>query len=467
MHDQPALAAAVARGEPVIPVFIWSPDEEGNWAPGGASRWWLHHSLDQLNQQLEKLGSRVIIREGNALTELMSLIDDTNAGAVYWTRRYEPAAIKRDSHIKTELRLHQVTAESFNGQLLFEPWEVETKQGRPYQVFTAFWKMCQTRASPDEPESAPSELPHPSKWPKSAKLKDLALLPKIAWDTGFTEAWKPGETAARHELHRFLESDVFDYETARDHPALPGTSRLSPHLHFGEISPRTIWHDTQKRLKRHSHNASSAETFLKEVGWREFAHHLLFHFPKTPHDPLRAEFAKFPWVKSPRHLKAWQQGQTGYPIVDAGMRQLWTTGWMHNRVRMIVASFLVKDLLIPWQKGSEWFWDTLVDADLANNTLGWQWTAGCGADAAPFFRVFNPVLQSQKFDADGDYIRHWIPELKKLSTKWIHAPWTASQSVLSAADITLDQTYPSPIVDHDEARQNALEAFHQISQKTT
>ncbi len=467
LQDQPALVAAVARGEPVIPVYIWSPDEDGDWPPGAASRWWLHHSLHQLNEQLEELGSRLIIRQGNALTELLSLIDDTGADAVYWTRRYEPAAIQRDSRVKTELRQRNVLAQSFNGQLLFEPWQIETKQGRPYQVFTAFWKTCLTQRTPDEPEPAPSDFLSPRPWPKSAKLNDLSLRPTIAWDTGFAERWVPGEKAARQELHRFLESPVFDYVTMRDLPALHGTSRLSPHLHFGEISPRTIWHETQRRLRQHSQDPTSAETFLKEVGWREFAHHLLFHFPNTPREPLRSEFANFPWINDNPRLKAWQTGQTGYPIVDAGMRELWTTGWMHNRVRMIVASFLVKDLLIPWQKGAEWFWDTLVDADLASNTLGWQWTAGCGADAAPFFRIFNPVLQSQKFDAEGHYIRRWVPELKNLPTKWIHAPWTASQSVLTAAGVTMDQAYPLPIVDHDEARHCALEAFRRISQKTS
>ena len=466
LEDQPALIAAVARGEPVIPVFLWSPEEEGDWAPGGASRWWLHHSLARLNEQLERLGSRLILRRGPAQQELESLIEETRAAAVYWTRRYEPAVIERDKRIKSELQQHGVVVQSFNGQLLFEPWEIQTKQERPYQVFTAFWKACLAHERPLEPEPTPSQIPSPAQWPKSLKLNDLKLLPKISWDGGLAEAWQPGAESARKELARFLKVAVSDYQTARDQPAVPGTSRLSPHLHFGEISPRTIWHETQRVIRQHASDSASAETFLREIGWREFAHHLLFHFPRTTHEPLRAEFAQFPWKADPVGLRAWQSGQTGYPIVDAGMRELWTTGWMHNRVRMIVASFLVKDLLIPWQAGAEWFWDTLVDADLASNTMGWQWTAGCGADAAPYFRVFNPILQSQKFESDGHYIRRWVPELAKLPPKWLHAPWEAPENVLETAGITLGGTYPSPIVDHGEARNLALESFRQISQKS-
>ena len=464
LEDQPALQAAVQRGESVIPVYIASPEEEGDWPPGAASRWWLHQSLSRLDDQLKSLGSRLIVRRGDSLSELRSLIKETEATAVYWTRRYEPSSIERDSRVKSELRKRGLFVESFNGQLLFEPWEVQTKEGRPYQVFTAFWKSCLARPQPDAPEPAPEQLHSPMRWPHSLTISDLDLEPQIRWDSGLRSTWQTGAASARDELHRFLESPVFDYTAARDRPAERGTSRLSPHLHFGEISPRTIWHETQTLLQgRHSNPfRSGAETFLKEIGWREFAHHLLFHFPRTIDEPLRAEFSRFPWRDDADGLSAWQRGQTGFPIVDAGMRELWSTGWMHNRVRMIVASFLVKDLLIPWQQGAAWFWDTLVDADLASNTLGWQWTAGCGADAAPYFRVFNPTLQSEKFDPTGEYLHQWLPELKPLPTPWLHAPWTAPIHVLNGAGVELGRTYPRPIIDHSEARLRALQALAQI-----
>ena len=462
LEDQPALRAAL--NDDVIPVFIWSPAEDGDWPPGAASCWWLHHSLLQLEVQLKALDSRLIVRRGEALTEIEALVEETGATQVYWTRRYEPAAIERDKRVKSKLREKSIDAESFNGQLLFEPWEIQTKDGRPYQVFTAFWKSCLAMHEPAEPTPAPRKLNAPDKWPKSDKIADLKLLPKIPWDSGFSQVWQPGCHSATRTLMSFLKSSIGDYQKGRDLPSQQGTSRLSPHLHFGEISPRRIWHEI--KAVTHHHNAGDvtvgAETYLKEIGWREFAHHLLFHFPHTANEALRDDFSRFPWAHDAKGLKAWQRGLTGYPIVDAGMRELWTTGWMHNRVRMIVASFLVKDLLIPWQRGAEWFWDTLVDADLANNSLGWQWTAGCGADAAPYFRIFNPKLQSEKFDVDGAYIRKWIPELELLPSKWIHSPDQAPADVLEKAKVRLGKTYPKPIVDHQQARDNALAAFEQI-----
>lgn len=465
IDDHPALRAAIERGEPVIPIFIWTPEDEGNWPLGAASRWWLHQSLLQLTEQLEGIRSKLIIREGKtALTELLALIEQTGAGGVYWTRRYEPACIERDKRIKVELRQRNLIAESFNGQLLFEPWEIQSKEGRPYQVFTAFWKCCLARHEPDEPEPAPRTLLAPAHWPKTLKVAELKLEPTLRWDLGLASNWKPGATSAKYQLQQFVDSTIGDYDSSRDQPSIAGTSRLSPYLHFGDISPRSIWHQIRKAYERHPQDQipSGANTFLKELGWREFAHHLLFHFPSTPTNPLRPEFSQFPWIDDQKSLRAWQHGQTGYPIVDAGMRELWSTGWMHNRVRMIVASFLVKDLLVSWQQGAAWFWDTLVDADLANNTLGWQWTAGCGADAAPYFRVFNPELQSAKFDSDGVYIRRWVPELADLPTKWIHAPFKAPESVLSAASVQLGKTYPKPIVDHAQARERALRAFKSL-----
>jgi deoxyribodipyrimidine photo-lyase len=360
--------------------------------------------------------------------------------------------------IKSALGEEGVRVTSHKGALLFEPWEIATKQEQPYRVFTPFWKACTSRPEPREPLTPPKQLTAPGAWPESVAIDDLALLPSISWDEGIRASWTPGENGARDRLEEFLDQGVLEYTDKRDLPAIDATSRMSPHLHFGEISPRTIWHETKRAHPR----SKGAASFLREVGWREFAHHVLFHFPDTTTKPLRPEFAEFPWDDAPGALSAWQRGQTGYPIVDAGMRQLWSIGWMHNRVRMIVASFLVKDLRVHWLEGARWFWDTLVDADLPNNTMGWQWTAGCGADAAPYFRVFNPLLQGQKFDPDGTYVREWVPELEKLPPKWIHRPWEAPEDVLRDAGVRLGESYPQPLVDHAAARNEALAAFDRI-----
>ena len=464
LDDNPALLAAAERGGPVIPVFIWAPEEEGAWPPGAASRWWLHQSLGQLEGDLRAVGARLIIRQGASLDQLLQLIDETGAEAVFWNRRYEPAAVARDTTVKQALRAQNLVAESFNGNLLFEPWEVATREGKPFQVFTAFWRAALSRPQPAVPLASPSRLAAPERWPDSLPLEELGLEPRIDWAVGFRETWQPGIAGAEIRLQTFLEDAAPRYKIARDYPAEPVTSKLSPHLHIGEISPRRIWHEVQSWLSvaRRSGTAEHGETFLKELGWREFAHHLLFHFPHTAEQPLRSRFERFPSEDNPQLLASWQKGRTGYPIVDAGMRELWHTGWMHNRVRMIGASFLVKDLLAPWSSGAKWFWDTLVDADLANNTLGWQWTAGCGADAAPFFRIFNPVTQSQKFDPRGVYLRHWLPELAALPDKWLHQPWESPPDILQTAGIALGTTYPMPLVDHGAARQRALEAFKSI-----
>jgi deoxyribodipyrimidine photo-lyase len=464
LSDNPALSAAVRQGGAVIPVFIWSPDEEERWQPGSASRWWMHQSLEQLARSLRQHGSRLLIRRGPALAAIRALVEETGATAVFWNRRYEPRVIERDRRVKELLRQDGLTVESFNGSLLFEPWTVMTQTGTPYQVFSAFWKSCLARLEPVCPEESPAHLRSPRRWPVSLKLAELGLEPTIDWAGGIRSCWRPGEAGAREQLERFVGEALADYPTGRDRPDQPGTSRLSPHLHFGEISVRQLWHTIHEPLdgKLPRPSSEAVRRFASELGWREFAHHLLFHYPETPEQPLRREFADFPWRPHRRHLRAWQRGNTGYPIVDAGMRELWHTGWLHNRVRMIVASFLVKDLLIPWQEGASWFWDTLVDADLANNTLGWQWTAGCGADAAPYFRVFNPVAQGEKFDPDGDYVRQWVPELAALSSEWIHRPWEAPDSILADAGIELGKTYPRPVVDHAEARRRALDALRQI-----
>jgi deoxyribodipyrimidine photo-lyase len=464
LADHVALAAAVQRGGPIIPVYIWAPEEEGAWAPGAASRWWLHHSLANLDARLQEKGSRLVIRRGNSLSILCALAVETQADAVFWHRRYEPSIVARDTEIKTQLRARGLTAESFNGGLLCEPWSVRNSAGKPFQVFTPFWKMCLAAAEPSVPLPPPNTLPAPPQWPHTLPLSDLALEPRINWAKGLRTAWRPGEDGATAELQRFLEDDVFAYLDERDRPDHHGTSGLSPHLHFGEISPRQIWQAVHQRGTRRRSTAAARHTegYVRQLGWREFAHHLLFHFSYTSDAPLRTEFTAFPWRKDPQQLHAWQRGQTGYPFVDAGMRELWTTGWMHNRVRMVVASFLVKHLLLSWQDGARWFWDTLVDADLANNTLGWQWTAGCGADAAPYFRIFNPVTQGEKFDPNGDYVRRWVPELLRLPSEWIHQPWAAPSSVLADASVALGTTYPEPIVSHTAARIRALDALAAI-----
>jgi deoxyribodipyrimidine photo-lyase len=366
---------------------------------------------------------------------LDGLIAESGASAVFWNRRYEPAIVGRDSGLKSQLREGGLDAQSFNGNLLFEPWTIRNSSGQPFRVFTAFWKACLNESTPPRYKDPPRQLPSPKKWPHSVRLPDLGLEPEIDWAGGLSEAWQPGESGARGELSRFLHEALAGYPANRDRPGLAGTSRLSPHLHFGEISPGEVW----RAVLAMNDRQEARQAYLRQIGWREFAYHLLYHHPESPGQPLRPEFAAFPWRKDPANLKAWKRGETGYPLVDAGMRELWRTGWMHNRVRMVAASFLVKHLLIGWQEGAAWFWDTLVDADLANNTLGWQWVAGCGADAAPYFRIFNPSIQAAKFDPQGDYTRRWIPEL--------------------------EEAYPPPIVDHAEARERALAALESIRKR--
>lgn len=457
LDDNPALQAAVQRGGPVIPVFIWAPEEEGDWAPGSASRWWLHQSLTSLEASLRQRGSRLVLRQGESLPTLEALVRDTGAEAVVWNRRYEPAIRARDARITSHLRGGGLYVESFNASLLFEPWEVHTRDRKPFQVFTPFWKACLALPELPPPLPEPSHLPSPHAWPASLALQHLALAPRHEWTAGIRAAWQPGEPGAAAHVARFVEAALSIYDSARQRLDVESSSRLSPHLHFGEISPRRLWHLLPEQALWH--HTPGVEAFLRELGWREFAYHVLYHFPRTPDTPLREAFAVFPWRHDPPALRTWQRGKTGYPLVDAGMRELWTTGWMHNRVRMVVASFLVKDLLLPWHAGATWFWDTLVDADLANNTMGWQWTAGCGADAAPYFRIFNPVMQGHSCDPQGDYVRRWVPELAALPSAWIHHPWAAPVEILTAAGVELGRTYPAPMVDHHEARRRALAAL--------
>jgi deoxyribodipyrimidine photo-lyase len=467
LGDNPALSAALTSDGGVIPLYIWAPDEEAGWQPGGATRWWLHHSLARLAEDLRRLGSRLILRSGSdSLRILLDLARETGASQILWNRRYEPAAIARDTAIRTALREAGIESKSFNAALLHEPWTIKNKSAQPFQVFTPFWRHIRALPDPPEPLPAPPQIPGPESWPTSLPLEALALLPKIDWASGMRAAWKPGAAAAQADLTHFLQESFQDYPSLRDRPDLPGTSRMSPHLHFGEISPRQIWHSLRRFASdRGQHTTWRESQFLTELGWREFAHHLLYYYPQTPQQPLRAAYAAFPWKTDPASLRAWQHGVTGYPIVDAGMRQLWRTGWMHNRVRMIVGSFLVKDLLLSWTEGAKWFWDTLVDADLASNTLGWQWVSGCGADAAPYFRIFNPVTQATRFDPDGTYVREWVPELAGLSSNWIHQPWAAPPEALVDAGVTLGASYPQRLVDHSLARTEALAALAKLRMK--
>ena len=466
INDHPALRAAIAAGGAVIPVYIHGPEGVG-WVPGGASRWWLHHSLAALSADLERRGSRLVLRRGPAAERLADLAAETGASAVYTSRHCEPAAAARDAGIERRLQKEGLEVCTFPGALLAEPDEVRTAADTPYKVFTPFWRNLSDRLEVEAPLPAPSRLPAPARWPDSDPLDALGLLPRVNWAAGLAAAWQPGEAGAAKALTRFLDRHVQAYDRRRDFPGVPGTSRLSPHLHFGELSPRTAWAAVEDRVEEDAEPGviRGGEAWLRQLAWREFAHHLLHHFPDTDRRPLRPEFEDFPWRDDPAALKAWQRGQTGYPVVDAGMRELWTTGWMHNRVRMIVASFLVKDLLVPWQRGAEWFWDTLVDADLANNSLGWQWTAGCGADAAPFFRVFNPTAQAGRYDSAGEYVRRWVPELSGLPDAHLNEPWRAPAEALRQAGVALEETYPRPIVDHGEARRRALDALQAIREE--
>jgi deoxyribodipyrimidine photo-lyase len=458
--DNPALAAALERG-PVIPLYILDEHHCGEWALGGAQRWWLHQSLAALSERLRECGSRLILRHGRSEEVIAQLLVSNDVDAVYWNRRYEPAAIQQDTKLKESLRAQGIDVRSFNSALLNEPWSIANLSGKPFQVFTPYWRHCLKLADPRPPEPVLTSIPCPDRWPHSAALDSLQLMPTIAWYQEMARTWTPGEHGAAQNLKEFVKDTVWSYTETRNLPAMRGTSMLSPHLRFGEISPHQVWHAVKARGMR-DHIPTSEwrpHQYLTEIYWREFAYHLLFHFAHTPTEPLRPEFARFPWARNPAHLQAWQRGRTGVPMIDAGMRQLWATGWMHNRVRMIVGSFLVKNLLLPWQDGSRWFWDTLVDADLASNTLGWQWCAGCGADAAPFFRIFNPVSQGEKFDPQGEYVRRWVPELARLPDSDIHSPWDAASEVLGAAGVTLGRDYPHPMVDLKATRARALDAY--------
>ena len=457
LADQPALDAACAAHDHVLPVYLHAPHEEAPWQPGAASRWWLHHSLANLQQRLVAQGAELHIARGDTLMTLRTLIAASGAEAVHWSRRYEPAAIARDTALKAALRADGIAVHSHAGNLWCDPWQVATAEDQPYRVFTPYWRKLRAQLQPE----TPLQEAHARSWvrlPDSLPLDVLALRPRIPWDAGFTTTWQPGEMGAKEILEIFADDAIGDYAHARDLPARHGTSRLSPHLHFGEVSPRQIHFELDRRARAtDAKRRPDIEPYLRELGWREFAHHLLYHFPRTPTDNFNPRFDGFRWADDDQALlERWQQGRTGIPLVDAGMRELWHTGWMHNRVRMIVASFLTKNLRQHWHHGARWFWDTLVDADLANNTLGWQWVAGCGADAAPYFRVFNPYTQAAKFDPDASYLKRWLPELATLPPKLLHEPWRDPAALTACG-------YPASMVDVGATREAALGAWQALA----
>ncbi len=466
LHDNHALISAANTNRPLVALFVLDEESARPWSPGAASQWWLHQSLKSLNKDLENHGGGLVLRRGCARTEVLEVAKALKATAVHASRVYEPWAGTLESNLAVELNGRGIEFYLSPGALLHDPESLKTHNGTPFRVYTPFLRAYMANLA------SPSTIDHPEKLSFQENTKNLSdnlddwkLLPTHPdWAEGFRENWQPGERGAQKRLEDFIANAVYDYAEGRDKPGTPVTSKLSPHLHFGEISPHTVWHAVSASAQRSNASDKSIVKFQQELVWREFAAHLLYHNPKLPEQPFQPKFAKFPWCEDRELLRLWQKGKTGYPIVDAGMRELWATGWMHNRVRMIVASFLIKDLLIPWQEGEAWFWDTLVDADLASNSASWQWVAGSGADAAPFFRIFNPVMQGNKFDPEGRYVRHWVPELSKLPAKYLHAPWDADAETLQKAGVVLGSTYPRPIVDHRLARDRALQAYNTIKQ---
>ena len=453
LADNPALTAAAEHGE-VLPIYILDTHHpKKSEHLGGASKVWLHASLKKLNDVLD---GNLKFFEGDAVKIIKSLTEEIDVEAVFWNRCYEPWRIERDRKIKEKLSSKNIQAKSFNGSLLWEPWEVFKDNQDPYKVFTPFSKKAFT-LSPREALKKPAKIKYFKDSKGSVSLEDLKLLTGHLWEEKTLSSWQVGEEAAYKKLKSFLKEKVQNYKVGRDFPAEDSISKLSPHLHLGEISPNQVWKETKKLSP-----TNNTEHFLRELAWREFSYHLLYYFPKLQRENFQPKFNFFPWKKNKKHLHTWQKGQTGYPIVDAGMRELWKTGYMHNRVRMIVGSFLVKNLLIHWHEGEKWFWDCLFDADLANNSASWQWVAGCGADAAPYFRIFNPILQAKKFDPDACYIKKYIPELAKLPTKYAFAPWEAPKEILEYANVELGTNYPKPIVELQASRDGALEAYEKV-----
>jgi deoxyribodipyrimidine photo-lyase len=464
LSDHPALHAAAATGAPVICLYVFDEHSAALQPPnaraiGGAARWWLAQSLRALASALDGIGGRLILRRGAAAEAIVAVARETNAEAVYWNKIAIAPFAAVAQQVFDALETLGVATHRFQGDLLAAPAAIRTKDGRGLRVFTPFWKRVQALGDPTQPLPTPERLT-PAPAIAGDDLADWRLEPtRPDWAGGLRENWTPGEAAAHARLHDFLDNGVKGYAADRDRMDLASTSRLSPHLRFGEISPRQVWHAARFAADRHPALASDIGKFLSELGWREFCRHLLYDVPDLHLHNLQPSFDAFPWRYDDADLAAWQRGRTGYPIVDAGMRELWHTGVMHNRVRMVVASFLVKHLLLDWRAGEAWFWDTLVDADVGSNPANWQWVAGSGADAAPYFRVFNPVLQGLKFDPAGDYVRRWVPELGGLPADVIHQPWTATPLELREAGVTLGDTYPEPIVDHKLGRDRALTAY--------
>ncbi len=452
LTDNAALLEAVADGKRVLPLYV-----HDDLPLGGASRWWLHHSLTALSAGIRALGGTLLLRRGDPASVIDELIGATGASAVYCSRRFEPEARQQESQLASRLGSRAIL-HICDDSLLRRPGEIATQSGGNYKVFTPYYKASVALGEPDAPRPVPDSLGFAAPPGESEQLENWSLLPTSPdWAGGLRETWRPGEAAAIERLDA-ITAAISGYADGRDRPDLEATSRLSPHLHFGEISPRQVWHGVmgdarQRRLE------DAAEPFIRQLYWRDFSAYLLFHYPSLATEPLREEYGRFPWREDRAAIERWQKGLTGYPIVDAGMRQLWHTGWMHNRVRMIVASLLVKHLLIPWQRGAEWFVDTLVDADMGNNSAGWQWVAGSGTDAAPYFRIFNPISQGQKFDPDGEYVRRWVPELRELPKQYLHEPWSADSATLGSAGLVLGRDYPEPIVEHKLGRERALAAY--------
>ena len=464
LADNPALAAAAAQGAPVIPLFILDDETPGRWRLGGAARWWLHGSLASLARDLGRLRAPLVLRRGLAQRVLLGAVEESGARAVFWNRGYEPFVVQRDRQIKAALRGRGIAVESFKATLLHEPWTMG-RRGEPFAVYAQFARALRRLPPPEPPLEAPATLPGPQHALAGDRLDDWRLRPSSPdWAQGLRRTWRPGEAQALARLEHFMAGGIERYAVDRHRPDLDLTSRLSPHLRFGEIGPRQLWRALDAlRAVPGGRAGRGIGAFARELHWREFAYHLLHHHPDLPDRALDPAFDRLAWRDAPAELCAWQQGLTGYPFVDAAMRQLRATGWMHNRLRMIVGSFLTKDLLLPWQEGAGWFWDNLVDADLANNTLGWQWVASTGPDAVGFVRIANPVLQARSFDPGGAFVRRWLPELAALPGALIHEPWRAPASVLADAGVRLGDTYPLPIIDHVAARRRALAAYRQVA----
>jgi deoxyribodipyrimidine photo-lyase len=464
LADNPALHAASQAKRPLILLYILDDEMPGRWRMGGASRWWLHKSLEALSGHVAKRGARLVLRRGVAAEILATLARETKAQTIFWNRCYEPFAIARDKALKEQISSTGIDVQSFNGALINEPWTIKNKTGEPFKVFTPYWRACQQFGDKRAPLPAPKKLNGFAGEIAGEELSTWKLLPsRPNWAKGFEPEWRPGEAGAHAALDDFIEAKLKAYPDARDQMGAHTTSRLSPHLHFGEISPVQVRAAIETAAHADPALQRGADKFMSELGWREFSTSLLFHWPDLPEKNWRPSFDPFPWRDDDAALEAWRRGRTGYPIVDAAMRELWITGTMHNRARMIAASFLIKHLLIDWRQGEAWFWDTLLDADLANNAASWQWVAGSGADASPYFRIFNPITQGERYDADGAYVRRWLPELAKLANDVIHRPWEADAAVLRKAGVKLGVDYPAPIVDHAAARARALEAFASLS----